>query len=204
MKPEVVQSTAFNSLYPASSVLILGEEDERWSNGTHNFWLAERGKTTGQGFTLRVDTCTRLIAGCHIKNIGKGLLRNWATKEFKISGSMDENGPWVTLVEDQLSDTSNGHPASLLNFTLEEVVEIQFIKFDLVSYWGTDGGGLQYFAAIPATSQASIKTTILNLELILLFLQSSATSQHGQNGLVAANLRKGERELRSLMTGVRQ
>ena len=103
---------------------------------------------------------------------------------------MDENGPWVTLVEDQLSDTSNGQPASLLSFTLEEVVEIQFIKFDLISYWGTDGGGLQYFAAIPATSKASTMTTIMNLESILLFLQLSATSQSGQNGLAAANLIK--------------
>ena len=43
--------------------------------------------------------------------------------------------------------------ASLLNFTFDKPVEIQFLKFELVSYWGKWGGGLQYFAAIPATSE---------------------------------------------------
>ena len=76
-----------------------------------------------------------------------------ATKNFKISGSMNENGPWETLLEDQLVDTSRGEAASLLNFTFKEPMEIQFLKFDLISYWGKWGGGLQYFAAIPDTSE---------------------------------------------------
>ena len=199
----MVLSTSDNSFYyPASSVLILAEEDAWMDNGQENYWLAETGKTTGQGFTLKVDTCTRLIAGCQIKNLGKGVQTGRATKEFRVSGSIDENGPWEILVEDQLIDTSSGQPASLLNFTFEEPVEIQFIKFDLVNYWGY-GGALQYFAAILATSKASTKTAIMNLELILLFLQSSATSQNGQNGLAAANLREGEGELQSVITSVR-
>ena len=67
---------------------------------------------------------------------------------------MNENGPWETLVEDQLVDT-RGIAASLLDFTFDKPVEIQFIKFDLISYWGPYGGGLQYFAAIPATSKTN-------------------------------------------------
>ena len=145
----MVQSTAFSSRYPASNVLILGEEDA-WANGKCNFWVAEQGKTSGQGFTLRLDACARLIAGGQIKNTGKEV--NFATKDFKISGSMNENGPWETLVQDLLVDNRRGEAASLLNFTFEKPVEIQFLKFDLISYWGTYGGGLQFFAAIPATS----------------------------------------------------
>ena len=78
-----------------------------------------------------------------------------ATKRFKVSGSMNKNGPWETLVEDQLVDTSGADQAAfLLNFTFDKPVEIQFIKFDLISFWpGPVGGGLQYFAAIPATSK---------------------------------------------------
>ena len=30
-------------------------------------------------------------------------------------------------------------------------VELKYLRFELVSYWGTLGGGLQYFAAIPAS-----------------------------------------------------
>ena len=104
---------------------------------------------------IKVDTCPRLIAGCQLKNKGKGdeteLSGYWATREFRVSGSLDENGPWKTLVEDELED-SRDKTASLLNFTFEKPVEIQFIRFDLVSFWGT-GGALQYFAAIPATSK---------------------------------------------------
>jgi len=164
LKPEIVQSTAFSSLYPASSVLILGEVDAPLANGEANFWLAEEGKTTGQGFTLKVDSCTRLIAGCQIKNKGKefisGVWNNWwSTKEFRVSGSMNENGPWETLLEGQLNDTTfaGAHiPASLLNFTFEHHAEIQFLKFDLISFWGSAaGGGLQYFAAIPASNNDS-------------------------------------------------
>ena len=152
LKPEVVQSTAHSSgSYPASNVLILGETDG-WANGKTNYWAAELRKTTGQGFTLKLDNCARLIASFQIKNLGKGVYGVFATKNFKITGSMNEIGPWKTLVEDQLVDTRN-KAASLLNFTFEEPTEVQFLKFDLVSYWGTDDGGLQYFAAIPCECQ---------------------------------------------------
>jgi len=160
LSPEVVQSTAAASNYPASNVLILGETDA-WSGGKSNFWLAKRA--TGQGFTIRLDACPRLIAACQIKNLGKGVSKgsyDFATKSFKISGSMNETGPWETLVWDQLVDTTGrDKAASLLNFTFEEPVEIQFIKFDLISFWGDYGGGLQYFAAILATSGPTAETT---------------------------------------------
>ena len=105
LKPEIVQSTAYTSNHPASSVLILGEEDACMEDGKCNYWLAELGKTTVQGFTLRVDNCKRLIAGCQIKNRE---YEAWATKEFRVSGSTDENGPWEILVEDELILTYNG------------------------------------------------------------------------------------------------
>ena len=153
LKPEVVQATAHSSnpIQSASNVLILGEEDAS-IDGKPNYWVAEMVKTTGQGFTLKVDNCKRLIGGCQIKNKGQGYANYYATKEFRVSGSINENGPWETLVEDQLVDTRHS-PAPLVNFTFEEPVEIQFIKFDLISYWGTNAGGLQYFAAILATGE---------------------------------------------------
>ena len=131
----------------------------------YNHWLAESKKTTGQGFTLKVDDCARLIAGCQIKNIGKGYFYHRATKEFQVSGSMNESGPWETLVADELVDTSRGEAASLLNFTFNEPVEIQFIKFDLISYWGANGGGLQYFAPIPATSKQQHSSMIKQVHI---------------------------------------
>ena len=151
LKPWVFQSTAFSSSYPASSVLILAETDAKMVNGKRNFWLAEQGRTSGQGFTLKVDACARMIAGFHIKNLGKGISSR-ATRDFRISGIIKGNNLWQTFLEDRLVDT-RFIAAPLLNFTFEEPVEIQFLKFDLVSYWGNRGGALQFFAAIPTTSK---------------------------------------------------
>ena len=152
LKPEVVQSTSV-STHPASSVLTLEEKEGRWENGTHNYWAAEYQKTEGQGFTIKLDNCPQVIAGCQIKNVARGSFSARGTRGFRVSGALDENGPWKTLVEDELVDTE-GKSAILRNFTFEEPVEVQFLKFDLISYWGTNGGGLQFFAAIAATCKS--------------------------------------------------
>ena len=136
----MVQATGFTTAYPASNVLVRDND---------KFWLAK--KEPNEGFTIKVDNCARMVAGCQIKNMGKGASKNRATKEFRVSGSIHENGTWQTLVEGQFADTSEKF-ASLLNFTFAEPVEVQYLKFELISYWGSIGGGLQYFAAIPATS----------------------------------------------------
>ena len=148
----VVDATEFSSQFPASNVLVLGERDDLLSPQKSNFWLAELNKTVGQGFTIKLDTCARMIAGCQVKNKGAGSRTGWATKSFRVSGSLNERDPWQTLVEGELVDTTGGRRAALLNFTFEKPVEIQFMKFELISFWG-DGGGLQYFAAIPASGK---------------------------------------------------
>ena len=158
LKPEVVQSTGSKGS-PASSVLVLGEEDA-WVNDKYNYWLADEKNTTHQGFIVKLDTCARMIAGFQIKNKGKGSHNIRATKEFRLLGSMNENGPWKILEEDELIDTTGGKPASLLNYTFDEPVEIQFLKFEMVSYWGQWGGGLQYLAAVLAKSKQQKFCTI--------------------------------------------
>merc|ERR1712130_1287 len=158
LKPEVVWSTQLRSYdAPATSVLVLGDEDRKWSNGTANYWLAGRGKTQGQGFTIKVDSCERIIAGFQIKNKGKGADPDWVTKAFRVSSSLAESGPWEILVEDEFIDTRGQTPAALLNFTFQPKT-IQFLKFDLISFWqdhSSYGGGLQYFTPVPADCKES-------------------------------------------------
>jgi len=155
LNPEVVGETENVSNAPPSSVLILGDEDapgDRLESESYNYWLARWGETTGQGFTVKVDSRARWIAGFQMKNIGKeaGSLGR-STKAFKVSGSKNEHGPWQTLVEDELADTSGDFTsAPLLNFTFEHPVEVQYLRFDLISFW-KNAGGLQYFAPILAT-----------------------------------------------------
>ena len=124
--------------------------DAYLGQGKLNFWLAEQGKTRGEGFTIKVDRRARRVQGFQIKNKGKGTDTGFATKEFLVSGSFEKNGPWKTLIQDELIDTTGGRSADLLNFTMDKPVEIKFLKFELVSFWG-EGGGLRYFAPIPAS-----------------------------------------------------
>ena len=89
MQPEVVWGTSYAHpmhilCCPASNVLILGRDDMlEMAEGTHNFWLTEDGKTTGQGFIMKVDTCPRVIVGYQIKNTGNPAR---GTRQFRISG----------------------------------------------------------------------------------------------------------------------
>ena len=62
MQPEVVWSTSYAADVPATNIFILGRDDTwHMPEGTNNFWLTEQGKTAGQGFIIKVDTCTRVI-----------------------------------------------------------------------------------------------------------------------------------------------
>ena len=42
---------------------------------------------------------------------------------------------------------------ALLHFFFDEPQLLQALKFELISFWGKKGGGLQYFAPIPATGE---------------------------------------------------
>ena len=157
LKPEVVWSTNYGRYY-ARHVLVLAEEDS-----DNNIWLADGKTTTDQGFKIKVDNCERMISGIQIKNKGKekGSRVPIGTKNFRVSGSSTENGPWETLLEAELENSTH-KLASLTNFTFSEPVEILYLKFDLISYWGAWGGGLQYFAAIPASQAESKESEILS------------------------------------------
>ena len=90
LNPKVVASTAYKSLpqFHASNVFVLGENDAM-VDGQANHWLAEARTTVDQGFTIKLANCTRLIAGCQIKNMGRGSPQynyNWSTKRFRVSG----------------------------------------------------------------------------------------------------------------------
>ena len=154
MTPKVVQSTVQSSHTPASSVFILGEPDGNLvnsgsDNGKSNYWLAQIGNPNDQGFTVRVDYCARTIAGLRMKNSRNR--HGCATDEFKVSASLNEEGPWETVVDSRLPGTTHEAP-TLLNFTFEQPLKLKYLKFELISYWGK-AGALQYFAPIPATSE---------------------------------------------------
>ena len=145
----MVFGTEFDYRFHAKNVLVDSEEDSMDAKDNYNYWLAESYEKDGQGFTIKVDNCPRKIAGCYIRNTGRGAAGT-STKDFTVSGSLNKDGPWVILAEDRLAYYSGSKPATLRELKFDEAVKVQFLKFDLVSFWGR-GGGLQYFAAIPTT-----------------------------------------------------
>ena len=95
--------------------------DEFEVNESENYYLLYSARISNLD-DLQIDI---VISG------GKG------SKAFKVSGSKKENGPWQTLVEAELVDTTGDKAASLLNFTFK-VFEGAFIDFDAVTLLKVD------------------------------------------------------------------
>ena len=148
LQPEVVwdSRTSSRKEYNASNLLTLSNRDI-YEHGKHraNYWLANGG-LHNQGFIMKVHSCKRWIAGFRIQNKGLGSDSNWATKKFGVSSSQNADGPWTALVEAELEEPEDQKEAELHTFLFDEAKEIQFLKFDVISYWGDAGAGLQYFS----------------------------------------------------------
>ena len=68
---------------------VLSDEEEVSNQQEANFWLAENGKTDGQGFVMRVANSKRKIVGVKIRNTyNAGKSQVWATKAFELEGSL--------------------------------------------------------------------------------------------------------------------
>ena len=70
-----------------------------------------------------------------------------ATKSFSVSGSLEANGPWELLLEEEFDNPlSKGAPPPIVQtFYFKKAATVKFLRFDLKSYWGDFGGGLDYF-----------------------------------------------------------
>ena len=53
---------------------------------------------------------------------------------------MKEGGPWVQLLDQQLEEPEKALAPTMQNFYFKESVEVQFLRFDLDSFWGASGG----------------------------------------------------------------
>ena len=144
-------------MFPASNILTLDADDE-WSGqqtDPANYWLAEDGKTgEEQGFIMYLG-CSKTVRGVSLKNTHNAGFRVRSTKKFRILGSATNSGPWQELLVADLDFEASSPPLQRLIFANSAVVS--FIKFELLEYYGSLGGGLQYFAL---EGGESITTTI--------------------------------------------
>ena len=119
-------------------------------------WLATTGYT-GHGFIIKLGDCNVNLAGLRIKNTVNGVYRNRAARMFRVSGLQknDSRLHWVQLLQQEFEDPlSDGAPhPQVETFYFDEVVKLQFLQFHLDSFWGTLGGGLDYFAVITVSGK---------------------------------------------------
>jgi hypothetical protein len=153
-QPEVVWSTSYTYSHLQGIVAQHYRVEGVFTDGG-NHWLTE-DKYKGHGFTIKLSSCTVSLVGVRVKNIahrpGKNpqLPPNRATQSFRISGVLRESGPWEQLLEEEFENplTAGASAPTLQTIYFKEAVEVQFLRFDLNSYWGDKGGGLAYFGVI--------------------------------------------------------
>ena len=73
--------------------------------------------------------------------------------------SLSETGPWQQVLEEALEDSRNQNdPLPLMTFEFNSVTA-RYVKFKILEWWGTVGGGLQYFKIKKSTTSTTAATT---------------------------------------------
>ena len=130
-------------------------------------WRAEQGEKDGQGFVMRVGNSAKKVVGATIKNTPYSRDGGWATKDFRLEGSLLRDaeiltqrtqgfnptwtpeefrkaGNWSVLLTRKMHNQAT---TPFQNFYFEASTELRFVWFHLLSFY-KEGGGLQYFAPI--------------------------------------------------------
>ena len=128
--------------------------------GRTNYWLAKYHSPAS--FILNLG-CILNFDGIRLVNTHNRWAKNKGTKQFKyvinainlfrfcklllsrLFVSTTGSGPWTEILEKELKDSRcSQDPLPLQTIPLEKKISSQFLKFELISWWGI-GGGLLYF-----------------------------------------------------------
>merc|ERR1739848_813693 len=111
-----------------------------------NYWLVNNGKTGDRARLYMAFQCSRTIKGFLLKNTHHGERNSRSTKDFTISISDSLDGTWTDILNESLPDARNVSLVPVLNFELENKVDAKVVRFQIDSFYGSWGGGLQYFS----------------------------------------------------------
>jgi len=113
-------------------------------NSFAGYWLAPERTAT---FIVNLG-CQQDFSAIRLVNTHNQDIRDRSTKTFRLSVSLDLSEPWTRVLETSLEDSRRQQdPLPLQVLHLKERVKAQFIKFDLLEWYGY-GGGLQYMDII--------------------------------------------------------
>ena len=134
--PECCEADAFRV-----EKLLTNSPEETYGE---NYWLAP--DQTAAEFVLDLG-CNKILNMVELVNTRRSRDGNRGTKEFKVSISQYQAGPWSQVVYETLEDPrQQAEPLPVLEFPFSSGSEVsaRFVKFNLISWYGS-GGGLQYF-----------------------------------------------------------
>ena len=126
------------------------EDDKRPAN----YWLLPYGQTgPAANFVLDLG-CPMTIMGIRVKNTRNAQFKTFGTKKFRLFGSTEidrvdpgKDSPWKFILEKSLDDPRNQNPIPTLELMLDDLVTVQYVKFEVHEIW-RKGGGLQHFSVI--------------------------------------------------------
>ena len=124
----ILKNDSFKNLYH-HSLFILDEKE----------WRAVESLTQDQGFLLKINEGDRNVTGGGIQNAEQPS----AAKKFRVSGALQESGPWIILLEDEVKVVN-----IIQTFNFNWPLLIRYLKFDLITYARQRGGGLRFFTIL--------------------------------------------------------
>ena len=145
-KEKILFESQYDQRFPAKNIF----RDEKDVKGK-NYWLSPHGKEGSEAFFILDLGCEKIVRGFRIKNTHNAFHHDRGTQRFLIfgAGGGEEDGDqeeveWVQLVNEGLEDPRHEHNIPVKVFHLDKPRSVRFIRFIVVSYFGS-GGGLQYF-----------------------------------------------------------
>ena len=140
-----------DSRFHARNIFTL--EDDR-TGYPANYWLLPYDQTgPAANFVLDLG-CPMTIIGIRLKNTRNDYYENRGTKRFRLFGSTEidrvdpgKDSPWKFIIEKSLDDPKYQDPIPTLELMLDDLVTLQYVKFEVHEIW-RKGGGLQHFSVI--------------------------------------------------------
>jgi hypothetical protein len=93
--------------------------------------------------TIELSHLPAFITRIYLKNTHNSHGKDRATKKFRLLVSLSADGPWTALLERSLEDSRQEASPPVLELLLDQPIEVRFLKFELLEFWGK-GGGLQF------------------------------------------------------------
>ena len=123
--------------YPVKELLTRNDKER-----AANYWLTPNGQD-GE-FILKLCK-QKTVLSISLVNTHNANYRDRSSKEFKVYLGDQSSGPWTQVLHDTLEDSrQQKDPLPILDFPITPT-KARFVKFELLSFYGNFGGGLQYF-----------------------------------------------------------